>query len=51
MKWDIESARTTILRNGGKIVDKKIIINSPGIKILGAIDYLINYCGYFRGGE
>lgn len=39
-----ESAYELITRNGGKIVDKRIHYKSPGLKILSAIDYLVNHC-------
>jgi len=46
-KWNLETACATINRNGGKIsTEKKITIKAPGIKILGAIDFLVNHCGY-----
>lgn len=50
-KWNIESAKKCIERNKGKIKDKKISIASPGIKILGAIDFLVNYHGFSKTGE
>jgi len=49
-KWNLETACNCITRNGGKISSegKKISFgkNSPGLKILGAIDYLVHYCGF-----
>ena len=48
-RWDIQEAKETIQRNGGKIKDKQIVIGNAGIKVLGAIDFLINYHGYRRG--
>jgi hypothetical protein len=49
-KWTFESSASMILRNGGKInyEEHYISIARPGLKILGAIDYLINYFGYTR---
>ena len=41
MKWTIESAKACISRNNGTIADKGITILRPGIKVLGAIDYLL----------
>ena len=49
-KWTFGSATSCIERNGGKIdyEEKYILINQPGLKILGAIDYLTNYLGFSR---
>ena len=38
--YTIASAKSMVTRNGGKIEGKAIIIQAPGIKILGAIDFL-----------
>ena len=35
-----------IEKNRGKVGAKTIKHPEPGIKVLGAIDYLINHCGY-----
>lgn len=48
-KWDHISAKKAIERNGGKIKGKVIYFPKAGIKMLGAIDYLVNYCGYTKG--
>lgn len=45
-KWDMSTARLIIERTGGKIDGGKITHPSPGLKVLGAIDYLVNYCKY-----
>jgi hypothetical protein len=50
-EWTIESAKRCIERNKGKIKDKKITIAKLGIKVLGAIDFLINYHNYIKTGE
>lgn len=57
---NIENAKTLILRNGGSVIDRvvtvdghdtreKIVNGSGGVKILGAIDCLINYGGFVKG--
>jgi len=51
MKWTLESAVECIKRNGGMVADKGIFYQNPGIKILGAIDFLVKYCGYNRKTE
>jgi hypothetical protein len=51
MEYDEKSARLRVTRNGGKFKGKGIIIKRAGIKVLGAIDYLINKHKYFRSGE
>jgi len=38
--YTIASAKSMVTRNGGKIEGKAIIIQFPGIKVLGAIDFL-----------
>ncbi len=50
-KWSEESARSMIERNGGKCGHKKVYHPSPGLRVLGAIDYLVNYCHYNRAIE
>lgn len=47
-KWNIETAKACIFRNGGKISGKKITIGKAGLKVWGAIDFLINYHKYSR---
>jgi len=51
MKWNIKSAEACILRNGGKVKDRKIAIAKAGLKVWGAIDYLVNYNKYFLSFE
>jgi hypothetical protein len=51
MKWTIEKAIACINRNGGTVADKGILLNNPGIRVLGCIDYLVNHCGYHRARE
>ena len=43
--YTVSSAKSMITRNRGKFEGKMIIIDSPGIKVLGAIDYLVAH-GY-----
>jgi hypothetical protein len=47
-KWDKFSAIDCIKRAGGHVVGNGIIITQPGIKVLGAIDYLVNHCKMIR---
>ena len=47
-KWNEQSAKRCIKRSRGKIDGKKIAIPNAGIKVQGACDYLVNYCGYRR---
>lgn len=49
IKWEKHTALAAIQRNGGKIKGKIIYFMNAGIKMQGAIDYLVNYCGYVRG--
>jgi len=44
--YTIASAKSMVTRNGGKIEGKAIIIQFPGIKVLGAIDFL-KAAGYY----
>jgi len=43
MDYDIYTAKARINRNGGRIKGKQIFHRQPGLKLLGAIDYLVNY--------
>lgn len=42
-KYTVEAASEVIHRNGGLIKDKTIIHKAPGLKVLGAIDFLVNH--------
>lgn len=42
-KWTVETAAETITRKGGKISGGRIVCSSPGLKVLSAIDYLVNH--------
>ncbi len=48
MRWTEETARAAISRNNGIVGHKMLYISRPGIKILGAIDFLAKKHGYFR---
>jgi hypothetical protein len=48
MEYDEASAKFRVTRNGGKFKGKQITIKRAGIKVLGAIDYLVNKHKYFR---
>lgn len=48
MRWTKDEAIAAIRRNGGTVSDKGITIPRAGIRVLGAIDYLVNHCGYHR---
>lgn len=43
MKWELDSAKKLISSRGGMIKENQISIANPGIKTLGAIDYLVTY--------
>jgi hypothetical protein len=45
-----ESALNKLRRNGVKIngTQKEITADMPGLKLISAIDYLTNHCGYIR---
>ena len=49
--WDEELAKACINRTRGKITGNKITHPGPGIKVLGAIDYLVNYKKYVYMGQ
>ena len=50
-KWNLLTASTCVLRNKGKIKGGHIVHLEPGIKVLGAIDYLVHYCGHVYEGK
>ena len=45
MKFDFISAKQMISRNGGKIKGNRIFKARAGLKVLSAIDFLVNHCG------
>lgn len=45
-KWSVASATACVERNGGKVGVKQVSHDTPGLKVLSAIDYLVNHCGY-----
>lgn len=48
-KWDEMTAVSMCSRNGVKVaVHSKVIseAKNSGIRVWGAIDYLVNHCGY-----
>lgn len=51
-KWDLATAIAMIKRNGGRVTKNKVSHPKPGLKVLGAIDYLVNYHKFnFIGGK
>lgn len=40
MTWTVEAARACIERNGGTVTGTSILMPLPGLRCLGAIDYL-----------
>lgn len=53
MKYELDSARRMVEKTGGSlsISNKHVTHPRPGIKILGAIDYLVKVHGYVRVRE
>lgn len=51
MRWTEETARASIARNNGMVGHKMIYISRPGIKMLGAVDFLAKKHGYHRTEE
>lgn len=51
MNWDLESAKKAIANKGGRFTGNQIAIVSPGIKVLGAIDYLVKQHKYIYSKE
>ena len=47
-RYSVEKAREMVEKNGGKCGVKTVRHSCPGIKVLGAIDYLVNHCNYRR---
>jgi hypothetical protein len=47
-KWSVEKARSFISRNGGTVTGKGVFHPAPGLKVLGAMDYLINHAGFHK---
>lgn len=45
-RYDEKTARSMITRNGGSVGNKQIRAKMPGIKVLGAIDYLTTQKDY-----
>lgn len=46
MKFTTHEAVQKIVSNGGKVGGTVIDIEKPGLKILSAISFLVNHCGY-----
>ena len=40
--YNVISAKSMITRNGGRLEGKAILFDFPGIKVLGAINYLMS---------
>jgi hypothetical protein len=62
MKWNEESAAACVKRNGGFVnphdldpltgkTVKSLIHQTPGLGVLGAIDFLVHHCGWIRKNE
>lgn len=49
-KWTEQSACATVTRNGGKIKGRVISTKKAGLKVLSAIDFLVNHKDYFWSG-
>lgn len=50
-KWNLKSAMDCVLRNKGRVKGNRITHPGPGIKVLGAIDYLTHYCKLIYAGK
>ena len=52
-KWNLQSACNCVVRNGGKADPYKKTVShpQPGIKLLGAMDYLCNHQKFVRRSE
>lgn len=48
-KWDKNKAISAIIKNGGRIKGNVIHFPNAGIKMQGAIDFLVNYHKFVRG--
>jgi len=43
----VEAAKRVIERSGGKVgADRSVTHDNPGLKVLAAIDFLVNHAGY-----
>ena len=52
MKYtSIKQAEQMIERNEGKIGGKVIEADKPGLKVIGAISFLVNHHGYMWAGH
>lgn len=47
-KWTEQTAIDKLRQNGIPVRGKDIIADTAGLKLLSAIDYLCNHCGYTR---
>jgi hypothetical protein len=43
---DVKDAEKRIVANGGKVGGKVIEFDKPGLKMIGAISFLVNHHGY-----
>ena len=50
-KWNIQTASECIKRTGGSVSRSRIVHSHPGLKVLGAIDYLVNTHKYTFSAE
>ena len=47
-EWNLDSAKKCVERNGVKVKGKMIHVIKAGIKVLGAVDYLVKVHKYKR---
>jgi len=45
-RWTIDTAKACIQRNKGRVGQGQIRAINPGLKVLGAIDFLVNFHKY-----
>jgi len=50
-KWNLKSAIACVTRNGGTVKNDTVTHPQPGLKVLGAMDYLKSVCKYTQSFE
>jgi len=47
-EWNLDSAKKCVVRNGVKVKGRSLHVIKAGIKVQGAIDYLVKVHNYKR---